>query len=145
MSRAEALSGNCCQKRRTRTVYTGSTIPPASGSYISKPATTKNAHVGARNEWKDTLLHHQFTCGRRSLFSCKKERIIYIRGMLIHSLWAVIRSWRKWHSLLEHIEKFNVFRSLFISFHNSLSLSRRGFQFRKLSQVSLTNTRRSRP
>lgn len=64
----------------------GSTVPPAGGSYILKPAAARNAHVGARSEWKDTLSHHQFTCSRRSLLFSRKEG----HAHNLHAWWSTL-------------------------------------------------------
>lgn len=44
---AEALSGNCCQKRRVRGPG-WTTVPPAGGSYILKPAVQRGTRTWAR-------------------------------------------------------------------------------------------------
>lgn len=54
---AEALSGNCCQKRRALSLVPVRRFHRPVGSYISKPAAAKNAHVGARSEEAKTRSH----------------------------------------------------------------------------------------
>lgn len=78
---AEALSGNCCQKRRAPTRFGGS-----AGWWVIYFETCCSGERARGREWKDTLSHHQFTCSRRSLLFShegKDTRIIYMRDAML--------------------------------------------------------------
>lgn len=134
---AEALSGNCCQKRRARTRFDGS-----AGwwvIYFEICCRAGNAHVGAKSEWKDTLSHHQFTCSRRSLFSRKEGHA--------HNLHARCNVDPRFKDTSLR-RNDNTARIDYSQLLKRFSLLVTVYSFRKLSQnchdISLTDTRRSR-